>query len=98
MTTKAVENETMVRCPGCLGSGTWESACCNGAGGCDCRGQIIPMGKCLVCSGTGEISENTSQYQRMANCRSIQGLCFIGAGPTSGPWASKGARGYRTIQ
>jgi hypothetical protein len=88
--------ETM-RCPSCLGSGEWETACCNGAGGCDCRGELVPMGTCNVCQGCGRVPADISKEQLRANVRSIQGLCFIGRGPTSGMWATMGTRGYRRI-
>lgn len=81
-------------CPSCHGSGEWETECCNGSGGCDCRGQVIRMGTCNVCEGCGEIDENASQEQLMANCNAIRGLCFIGSGPSRGVWANEGTRGH----
>ena len=68
-------------CPSCAGSGVWETECCDGSGGCTCRGQIVPMGTCNVCGGSGEVSEDISDEQRKANCRAIAGLHFIGSGP-----------------
>lgn len=79
----------MKQCPSCHGRGEWETECCNGAGGCDCRGQVVPMGTCNVCCGTGEVPEDVTQDQLHANVRAIAGRCFIGNGPTSGPWANR---------
>lgn len=84
----------MMVCPSCHGSGEWETECCNGSGGCSCRGQVVLMGRCNVCSGHGEVPESISEEQRMANCRAIEGLCFIGSGPSTGIWAGEGARGH----
>jgi hypothetical protein len=72
-------------CRQCFG-GRWETECCNGADGCDCRGQVIDMGPCNVCRGTGW---HRPDADRRANLRTIQGRCFIGAGPTRGYWAGK---------
>ena len=80
-------------CPSCYGTGEWEAECCNGSGGCDCRGQRVPMGTCNVCCGTGEVPEDITEEQRLANCRAISGLSFIGNGPTRGLWADMGKRG-----
>lgn len=82
----------LITCPSCRGRGEWETECCNGSGGCSCRGQVIPMGTCNVCGGSGEIPEDASREQRRANCNAIAGSCFIGSGPTTGYWANNGAR------
>jgi hypothetical protein len=71
----------MQQCSACYGQGTWEVACCNGSGGCSCRGGLVPMGECNVCQGTGEMDENADT---MANVRAIQGFGFIGTGPSGG--------------
>lgn len=87
--------ETMtaeVRCEACLGSGYWEAECCNGSGGCSCRGVAVPMGACNVCGGSGWRAADADTY---ANVRSIQGYCFLGSGPSSGYWAGKPAMGRR---
>lgn len=68
-------------CPNCCGTGQWESSCCNGAGGCSCRGEIVPMGRCLSCRGTGIADEN---HDPQANVRSIHGYGFLGSGPRGG--------------
>lgn len=70
----------MQRCPNCRGTGQWESACCNGTG-CSCRGEIVPMGRCLACHGSGIVDEN---HDPRANIRSIQGFGFLGSGPSGG--------------
>lgn len=87
----------IITCPGCNGAGHWEAACCNGAGGCDCRGQVIDMGPCNVCGGAGTIPEDAPEEQRRANLNAIAGQCFIGRGPTSGYWANRGARGGESL-
>lgn len=79
-------------CPGCNGDGTWETECCDGSGGCSCRGQRINMGTCGVCGGSGDAPENADP---MANVKAITGYCFIGTGPTSGYWADASAMGKR---
>lgn len=75
--------ENQVRCRSCDGSGRWETECCNGSGGCSCRGQVIPMGACNVCQGTGWHAPDANTR---ANIEAIQGQCFIGSGPTDGSW------------
>jgi len=67
-------------CPGCGGSGRFETECCNGMSGCSCRGEIIDLGPCRVCDGQGTVIEG--QYDRYANRREIQGLHYIGSGPS----------------
>lgn len=71
------ENET-VPCEACNGSGRWETECCNGSGGCDCGGQVLDMGNCNVCGGSGMRKPDADV---MANVNAIRGLCYIGAGP-----------------
>lgn len=83
-------NET-IPCPACDG-GRWETECCSGAGGCSCRGQVVDMGPCNVCGGTGEVPANITHEETMANCRAIAGAHFIGSGPSSGVWAGQGER------
>jgi hypothetical protein len=85
----------LITCPGCGGRGHWETECCSGAGGCDCRGQVIDMGPCNVCGGSGYVA--IGHHDKNANRRAIEGLCFIGSGPSSGLWAGMGARGYKKI-
>lgn len=91
-TDPTVQNQPLVTCPGCNGSGEWETECCSGAGGCSCRGEAIPMGRCNVCASTGQVPEDISQEQRMANCRAISGLHFIGSGPSGmhSIWPNRG--------
>lgn len=72
------------KCPSCHGNGEWETECCSGAGGCDCRGQAVPMGRCNVCHGSGYVRADGVGVNTMANCDAIRGLCYIGSGPTSG--------------
>lgn len=81
-----------IQCPSCYGTGEWETECCNGSGGCSCRGERVPMGTCNVCGGTGKVPANITQEQKMANCRAIQGLHFIGSGPSSmySLWPNRG--------
>lgn len=67
----------MVRCRNCIG-GRWETECCNGSGGCSCRGQRIDMGPCNVCHGAGW---HRPEADTRANIRTIEGLCYIGSGP-----------------
>lgn len=74
----------------CCENGRWETECCSGADGCDCRGQRVDMGACNVCGGTGWRHPNADTQ---ANCKAIGGACFIGRGPTSGIWSDRGSRG-----
>ena len=76
----------MQRCEMCDCTGQWETECCNGAGGCSCHGERVPMGRCNVCGGTGMRDENADVR---ANIKAIQGMCFIGSGPRTGYWAGK---------
>lgn len=91
-TDSRTPSELMERCPGCLGSGYWETECCDGSGGCSCRGGRIQMGTCNVCRGYGVIGADAN---RMANVEAITGYCFIGTGPSSGYWADKPSLGLR---
>jgi hypothetical protein len=75
MTTNNINQQnTNKKCPQCKGTGEWETLCCNGYK-CSCGGEIIPMGKCLCCNGTGIIDEF---YDPRANRNSIAGICWIG--------------------
>lgn len=67
----------LVRCRNCYG-GRWEVECCNGSGGCSCRGQPVDMGACNVCGGSGW---HRPDADTRANIRSIRGLSYIGSGP-----------------
>ena len=80
----ALPEVAMERCPSCHGRGEWETECCNGSGGCDCRGQVVPMGRCNVCHGEGQIRSDHQGVNLNANCDSIRGLCYIGRGPRYG--------------
>ena len=84
---KAIDDDgtELVRCEYC-DNGHWETECCNGADGCDCRGERVPMGPCNVCNGTGW---RRPDADTRANLQTIQGRCFIGAGPTRGYWAGR---------
>jgi hypothetical protein len=84
-------------CPSCYGSGQWETECCNGSSGCDCKGEVVQMGLCNVCHGTGQVPVDGEGVNFHANCDAIAGLCFIGSGPTSGLWANMGTRGGKKI-
>lgn len=81
-----------INCPSCYGTGEWETECCNGAGGCSCRGQVVPMGRCNVCNGSGKVPANVTPEQLKANCRAIAGLHFIGSGSrdTHSIWPNRG--------
>lgn len=79
-------HEELIPCEMCYGTGQWETECCNGADGCDCRGQVVPMGTCNVCHGRGLRSPNADVR---ANIKTIQGRCFIGRGPITGYWAGR---------
>lgn len=92
-----MNTDNLISCPSCNGSGQWETECCSGAGGCSCRGGVVQMGICNVCLGAGEIPENASEEQRMANVHSIAGACFIGSGPSTGIWATMGKRLNRDL-
>ena len=69
----------IMRCEACYGTGQWEAACCDGSGGCSCRGDVVPMGRCNVCHGTGDRDENANL---MANVETIRGYGFLGSGPS----------------
>lgn len=79
-----------IKCPNCYGSGRFETECCNGAGGCSCRGDVVDMGKCRVCDGSGRVIDG--EYDSRANLRIIQGLHFIGSGPSGmyNLWSNRG--------
>lgn len=68
-------------CRACNGEGQWYTECCNGSGGCSCGGDIVPMGRCNVCDGSGVEQEGADPA---ANLTTIEGFGFIGSGPTGG--------------
>ena len=95
MSHNPLSEEDVVECTSCEG-GRWYTECCNGSGGCDCGGQVLDMGACNVCHGTGYRSINADV---MANLRQIQGACFIGHGPIDGSWegATRANLPFRTL-
>lgn len=82
----------MEPCRGCGGTGIFETECCNGSGGCSCRGEVVNMGSCRECGGQGEIEVGT---YRGANLDAIRGLHFIGTGSagTERLWPNRGGYG-----
>lgn len=64
----------LVQCRQCI-NGRWETECCNGADGCDCRGQVVDMGACNVCKGIGW---HRPTADTRANIRTTEGRCFRG--------------------
>jgi len=73
------ESETE-RCRGCGGDGRFLTECCDGTGGCSCRGEIVDLGSCRECGGYGQIVAGTYSGK---NRDAIRGLHFIGSGPDS---------------
>ena len=73
-------SDERVPCLAC-DNGRWFTECCNGAYGCSCRGDIIDMGPCNVCHGTGY---HAPDADKMANVRTIEGYGHIGSGPRGG--------------
>lgn len=69
----------------CCENGTWYAECCNGAGGCSCHGDLVEMGPCRVCGGSGWARPDAD---KRANARSIT-TCFIGSGPRDGYWRGR---------
>lgn len=65
-------------CRGCGGQGEFISECCDGSGGCSCRGREVNMGPCRECGGNGYIEAGTYSG---ANRAAIRGLHFLGTGP-----------------
>jgi hypothetical protein len=84
---KAFDNDgtELLKCKNCFG-GRWEAECCDGSGGCSCRGQPVDMGTCRVCGGTGWRRPDANLR---ANVESIGSRCFLGSGPATGFWAGK---------
>lgn len=82
-----------IECPYCYGEGTYEIECCNGAGGCSCRGGLVDMGACNVCNGTGRVTEGQFNPNANSDYLMSMGACFAGSGPSSGYWAGKPALG-----
>lgn len=69
--------DELIPCEMCIG-GRWETECCNGSGGCSCKGERIDMGRCNVCGGSGMRRKDAN---KMANCYTIRGQCYVGSGP-----------------
>lgn len=82
----------MEPCRGCGGDGRLLTECCDGSGGCSCRGRVMDLGSCRECGGCGEIEEGT--YSRR-NLDAIRGLHFIGTGPNAmhDIWPNRGGYG-----
>lgn len=72
-------------------NGRWSTECCSGSGGCSCGGQMVDMGPCRVCGGTGVLSAGSDTG---ANVDAIAGYGYIGTGPASGGFGAP-ALGYR---
>ncbi len=70
-------------CNACLGQGEWEAECCDGSGGCSCRGQPVYQGRCHVCHGSGYYADGANTW---ANVEAIQGRCYLGSGPKNGSY------------
>lgn len=75
----------LIKCEQCIG-GRLALECCNGANGCSCKGEVVDMGDCNVCGGSGWHRQDTDT---LSNIKAIQGRCFIGSGPTRGYWMDK---------
>lgn len=74
----------MELCSSCHGAGHWECECCDGSRGCSCRGQVVEMGRCNVCHGSGYVRADGVGVNQMANCDEIRGLSYLGSGPIRG--------------
>jgi hypothetical protein len=72
--------EELVPCRNCE-NGEWWTECCDGSGGCSCKGEPINMGRCNVCHGIGK---HPGSANTRANSEAIRGYGFIGTGPSSG--------------
>ena len=85
------KQQQYIPCPSCNGTGSWETECCSGAGGCSCGGGLVDMGMCNVCNGQGRVIEG--QFNPYANSDYLKrsGACFAGSGPSYGYWAGKPA-------
>jgi hypothetical protein len=75
------DGSPMFECIGCGSFGTPKgrlyTECCNGAGGCSCRGEFVDLGKCQLCKGTGFMREDVDKN---ANIRIIRSLAEAGGG------------------
>lgn len=66
----------MERCH-CEGGELW-TECCNGAGGCDCRGQQVYMGSCRVCHGAGWVRPGTKSNANLDAIRAMAPGGYLG--------------------
>jgi len=72
----------MEKCKRCYGTGEMDTECCNGAGGCSCKGQTVYL-PCTYCDGTGYVEDN-EEAQKIGAVKYKQmygGFCFLGSGP-----------------
>ena len=69
-------------------NGEWWTECCSGAGGCSCRGELVNMGPCNVCGGTGWRRPDANTGANVDFIRR-SGRCFAGSGPNTGYWAGR---------
>lgn len=58
----------MIRCGSCENGEVWVE-CCNGAGGCLCKGRQVFFATCAVCNGTGIVPQGADSE---ANIRAIR--------------------------
>lgn len=74
-----------IKCDGCgqYGPvGRLLTECCSGASGCDCHGDVVDLGICLKCKGTGFMGPDVDpriNLQVIMAAISPQG--YIGSGP-----------------
>lgn len=59
-------------CPLCHGDGRCLTECCNGSFNCPCRGDVVDLGPCRGCGGSGMRSP---QVDLDANLRVIRSAC-----------------------
>lgn len=74
----------MEQCEACGGRGTWEAECCNGSGGCSCRGDLVEMGSCHACGGYGAVEVSHQNPAANANFILNNHIGYPGGGPIGG--------------
>lgn len=76
------QNEQMVICVRCDGSGYMDIECCNGSSGCSCGGNPVSL-PCTYCGGTGLVRD-IAEAEIVGHARFMKlygNKCFLGSGP-----------------
>jgi hypothetical protein len=72
----------MEKCDRCGGTGEMDTECCNGSGGCSCRGKVVYL-TCTYCDGRGQVEDNVvAKVEGHRKYMTLYGhSAYLGTGP-----------------